>query len=268
MRPKIMFSSRVFGNNTQAILDYAVAKGFDGVEWYHNSFRLRTNKKMRNAFFNTLDQYPKLHYTFHLPTVDVELAHAEPLIAQASLGYLKMYIEYLAPWLQSQDEPPVLTLHVGSNSIPVDELNWETALAHLRELGELARQRNANLLLENLKVGWTTDPKTHLAMANHAGLGITFDTGHAASNPLVRSGELDVVEYMDRLKDRIQHVHFYAYESIEKGGHIPPETWDEVAQTWRKVLSLPQVRSVVLELSTQRELEQTFHLLMENRDEW
>ena len=34
----------------------------------------------------------------------------------------------------------------------------------------------------------------------------------------------------------------------------PSETWDEVAQTWRKVLSLPQVRSVVLELSTQREL--------------
>jgi len=87
-------------------------------EWYLNSFRLRTPQTRRDAFFRSLDQYPDLHYTFHLPTVDVELAHGNLLIAEASLRYMQLYIEYLAPWLQQQSEPQIITLHVGSNSIP------------------------------------------------------------------------------------------------------------------------------------------------------
>lgn len=268
MKPTIMFSSRVFGNDVQKILDYAVAKGFGGVEWYLNSFRLRTTKQKREEFFEKLDEYPGLFYTFHLPTADVELAHREPLVARASLGYLQMYIEYLAPWFAKQKEPQVLTLHVGSNSIPVEELDWETGLAHLKELGEFGAQRNGTVLLENLKVGWTTDPQKHLDMINHGNLGITFDTGHAASNPRVRSGELALLDYVDTLSDRIQHVHFYAYESLDKGQHIPPERWIEVEQIWRKVVSLPKARSIVLELSTKEELEKTFSLLMENREKW
>ncbi|HBN97157.1 MAG TPA: hypothetical protein DDZ66_12735 [Firmicutes bacterium] len=268
MKPKIMFSSRVFGNDVQVILDYAVTEGYDGVEWYLNSFRLRTSKKHREQFFEKLDQYPGLYYTFHLPTVDVELAHREPIISGASLGYLQLYIEYLAPWFLKQDVPPVLTLHVGSNSISVEELDWEVALTNLKQLGDFAAQRNGVVLLENLKVGWTTDPKTHLQMADHAGLGITFDTGHAASNPLVRSGELHLVDYADALSQKIRHVHFYAYESLDQGRHMPPETWMDVAEIWSKVVALPDAQSVVLELSTEEELAKTFDLLMDNKDKW
>ena len=266
--PKILFSSRVFGNDVQKILDYAVAQGFDGVEWYLNSFRLRTARPKREEFFQKLDAYPDLYYTFHLPTVDVELAHGEPLIAKASLAYLQMYIEYLAPWFTKQKEPQTLTLHVGSNSIAVEELDWETALRHLKELGDFGAERNGKVLLENLKVGWTTDPKTHQTMIEHAGLGITFDTGHAASSPLVRSGELPLLDYLDLLRDEIRHAHFYAYESLDKGQHIPPQAWSDVADVWRKLVRLPNLRSIVLELSTQVELEETFALLRENREYW
>ena len=263
-----MFSSRVFGNDVQVILDYALAQGYDGVEWYFNSFRLRTNSKHRQQFFEKLDQYPELHYTFHLPTVDVEVGHREPVISRASLGYLQMYIEYMAPWFRKQENAQVLTLHVGSNSISVDELDWEVALPHLKQLGQFAAERNGNVLLENLKVGWTTNPQTHLEMVEYAGLGITFDTGHAASNPKVSSGELDLVAYADALSDKIQHVHFYAYESLDKGRHIPPQRWADIERIWRKVVSLPNVVSIVLELATEEELAQTFNLLMENKKEW
>jgi len=71
-------------------------------------------------------------------------------------------------------------------------------------------------------------------MIQRAGLkGLTFDTGHAASNPKVRGGELKLVEYVDLLRDHIRHVHFYFYESLDKGSHIPPQEWDEVAEVWR-----------------------------------
>ncbi len=268
MKPKIMFSSRVFGNDVQVILDYALAQGYDGVEWYLNSFRLRTNSKHRQQFFDKLDEYPELYYTFHLPTVDVEIAHREPFIARGSLGYLQMYIEYLAPWFLRQKNPQVLTLHVGSNSISVDELDWEVALAHLKQLGEFAGERNGKVLLENLKVGWTTDPETHLQMVDHGGLGITFDTGHAASNAMVRSEKLDLVDYADALSERIQHVHFYAYESLDQGRHIPPQGWADIERIWRKVVSLPKLVSIVLELATEQELAQTFNLLNANREKW
>ena len=268
-RPKLMFSSRVFGTDTEKILSYAQAQGYGGVEWYLNSFRLRTPQTRRDTFFRSLDRYPDLRYTFHLPTVDVELAHGNLLIAEASLRYMQLYIEYLAPWLQQQSEPQIITLHVGSNSIPVEELDWHTALRHLEELGRFAAERNGMVLLENLKVGWTTDPHTHLEMIQRAGLkGLTFDTGHAASNPKVRGGELKLVEYVDLLRDHIRHVHFYFYESLDKGSHIPPQEWDEVAEVWRRVVNLPHVQSVVLELSSQEELEQTFKLLMENKEKW
>ena len=171
---------------------------------------------------------------------------------------MQLYIEYLAPGC-AQSEPQIITLHVGSNSIPVEELDWDTALRHLEELGRFAAERNGMVLLENLKVGWTTDPNTHLEMIQRAGLqGLTFDTGHAASNPKVRGGELRLVEYVDLLQGHIRHVHFYFYESLDKGSHVPPQRWDEVAEVWRKVVNLPHVQSVVLELSSQEELEQTF----------
>lgn len=268
MKPKIMFSSRVFGNDVQVVLDYALAKGYDGVEWYLNSFRLRTNSKHRQQFFAKLDQHPSLYYTFHLPTVDVEVAHKDPVIAMGSLGYLQMYIEYLAPWFLRQENSQVLTLHVGSNSISVDELDWEVGLAHLVQLEKFAAERNGRVLLENLKVGWTTDPKTHLEMVAHAGLGITLDTGHAASNPKISSGELNLVDYAEILSEKIQHVHFYAYESLDKGRHIPPKSWEEIEGIWCKAVSLPKLASIVLELATESELAQTFDLLMENREKW
>jgi sugar phosphate isomerase/epimerase len=174
----------------------------------------------------------------------------------------------LAPWFQKQNVPQVLTLHIGSNSIPVEELDWEVGLTNLKHLGEFAAQRNGSVLLENLKVGWTTDPKTHLQMVDHAGLDITFDTGHAASNPRVRSGELNLLEYADTLGPKIRHVHFYAYESLDQGRHMPPETWQDIAATWSKVVKLPVVESVVLELATRDELVRTFGLLMENSHKW
>lgn len=267
-KPKLMFSSRIFGNDVDRILGYAKKKGFHGIEWYLNLFRLRTNSQMRKAFFAKLDENSDLYYTFHLPTTDVEIAHKEHQIARGSLEYLKMNIEYLAPWLKGQQVSPSLVLHIGSNSIATAELDWERGLENLKELVDYAKERNGEVSLENLKVGWTTDPKTHLAMCEYAGTSITFDTGHAASNPKVLSGELNLVDYAGQLAERIHHVHFYSYEDLDQGKHIPPQGWDEIGAIWKKVVNLPSLKSIVLELSNQAELEQTFTILMANKGQW
>src|SRR5690606_41473021 len=51
---------RSFGTDTEKILSYAQAQGYGGVEWYLNSFRLRTPQTRRDAFFRSLDRYPDL----------------------------------------------------------------------------------------------------------------------------------------------------------------------------------------------------------------
>ena len=58
IRPKLVFSSRVFGTDTEKILSYAKAQGYGGVEWYLNTFRLRTPQTRRDAFFRSLTSIP------------------------------------------------------------------------------------------------------------------------------------------------------------------------------------------------------------------
>ena len=38
------------------------------------------------------------------------------------------------------------------------------------------------------------------------------------------------MEYVDLLQGHIRHVHLYFYESLDKGSHVPPQRWDEVAE--------------------------------------
>jgi len=66
-----MLTSCVF-NNTKEVLDYARENNYYGVEWYLNKFRLMINTKKAKEFFNDLDQYPELFFTFHLPTNDID----------------------------------------------------------------------------------------------------------------------------------------------------------------------------------------------------
>ena len=67
------------------------------MEWYLNTFRLRTPRRGVTPF-HSLDQYPDLHYTFHLPKPCG--AGTATIIAEASLRYIRLYIEYRL-WLRA-----------------------------------------------------------------------------------------------------------------------------------------------------------------------
>ena len=188
IRPKLMFSSRVFGTDTEKIHVTPKPRATAEVEWYLNTFRLRTPQARRDAF---PQPGPVSRPALHLPSAhgrNVELLMATPLSRKHPCATCS---STSSTWLLgcAQSEPQIITLHVGSNSIPVEELDWDTAPAPFGGAGRFAAERNGMVLLENLKVGWTTDPNTHLEMIQRAGLqGLTFDTGHAASNPKVRRG--------------------------------------------------------------------------------
>jgi len=236
---KILLTSQIFTNIKEA-LDYAKKNNYYGVELYLNKMRLMLNPQKTEEFFNELNQYPELYFSFHLPTSDVEIGHRNKFYAETSLKYLMMYIDFLRPWLTKQKYRPIFTLHIGANSIPMELLNWETSKDNLKKLGQYVSKANGCLHLENLKMGWTAEPKKLIDLVKYAGVNITFDSGHAAS------------------------VHLYAYETLDEGKHMPPKTWGEIKDIWRSIKSIKEIRGITIELTTLPELENTHDLLEKN----
>ncbi len=252
---ELMFSSRIFRSSYREAISYALENGYSGIEWYLNDFRLPLNPGKLEAFFTALDE-AGLYSSFHLPTTDVEVGHRKPLIARASLEYLKMYVKLLSPWLSSREYRAPLTLHVGANSIPMEELHWERTVANLTELAGAADAAGGRLCLENLKWGWASDLERFRALVDRSGVMVTFDAGHARSSPQVREGHVSLREWAEALAPWIVHIHLYAYEDWDTGVHISPRSWDELAEAYMALKPLG-VRGWVLELADLKALERT-----------
>jgi sugar phosphate isomerase/epimerase len=257
---EIFLTSRVFSSIEDTLI-YAKDNGYQGIEFYLNQMRLNINHHKIENFFNQLEQYPELRFSFHLPTTEIEIGHKNKFYAKTSLNYLMMYIDFLRPWLLKQDYSPIFTMHIGANSIPMDLLDWETCKNNLKELGQYIAQANGCLCLENLKMGWTAEPKRLIDLVEFAGINITFDSGHAASSPLILSKNMSIVEYLNQLRRYIKYVHFYAYETLDEGRHMPPKKWIEVKDIWNAIVSLEEIKGITIELTTIDELEYTFNLL-------
>lgn len=255
-----MLTSRIFDTRREA-LDYAQKNNYYGVEWYLNKFRLIINPEKQKEFFTELNKYPDLHFAFHLPTADIEIGHVNPFYSETSLKYLMMYIDFLKPWLIKQRCSPVFTMHIGANSLSMKELNWDTAKLNLKKLGKYVLEANGCLCLENLKKGWTAEPKRLVELIKYAKINITLDLGHAASSPLILEGKLNIVECINKLKHFIRYIHLYVYETLDTGRHMPPKTWEEIKDVCEVIYSLSEAQGITLELNTLPELEHTYNLL-------
>lgn len=261
--PRIMLTSRIF-DHIEETISYAKKNQYHGIEWYLNQFRLPINQEKANHFFKKLNDCPEMYFTFHLPTTDVEIGHQNKNYADVSLRYLKMYIDILRPWLQKQSHPTVFTLHIGADSISMKKLDWGRTRAHLKNLAEYTFNANGLLCLENLKMGWTADAEKLIELADYAGVHITFDSGHAASSSFVRNQTISLVDYFNTIQSYVRYVHFYDYETLKEGYHVPPEKWEKVQAIWEAMLTLKNLYGITLELTKRHELEWTYQLIKDN----
>jgi sugar phosphate isomerase/epimerase len=248
MSPEFYLSSSALQAPPEAVLAHALQHGYAGVEWYLDQRRLPIAPDARGRLFKTI-RLAGLGLRFHAPAADVELGHQDPAIADASLRYLTMYIGFLA-----DVAPTTLTVHVGSRSIPMDLLSWETTLAHLRQVATIGREHGVTVCLENLKRGWTSDPTRLLAMAEAANSSITLDLGHANASPFVRDGGT-LEAFAGIVMARVANVHVYALETPE-GRHEPLETLNGHGRALDRLLTHER-RTWVLELSNTEDLATT-----------
>jgi len=248
VRPEFLLSSSAFREPAEAVVAYARKHAYAGIEWYLDQRRLPIAPEARKKLFESMRR-GRLGIRFHAPAADVEIGHRNPTIAEASLRYLTMYIEFLA-----EVAPTTLTVHVGSRSIPMEMLSWDVTLEHLRRVAAAGRERGVTVCLENLKRGWTSDPHRLLAMAEAANSAITLDLGHAHASAFVQNGG-PLEAFHAVIKQRVANVHVYEIETPE-GVHIPLEGLARHGPAFDALLAQGQ-RIWVLELSNPADLAQT-----------
>ncbi len=248
VRPEFFLSSSAFRDPPEAVVAYARKHAYAGVEWYLDQRRLPVAPEARKKLFSAMRR-GGLGIRFHAPAADVEIGHRDPAIAETSLRYLLMHVEFLG-----EVAPTTLTMHVGSRSIPMELLSWDVTLEHLRHIAAVGRDRGVTVCLENLKRGWTSDPHRLLAMAEAANSAITLDLGHAHASVFVQDGGT-VEDFYSVIRTRVANVHVYEIETPE-GRHIPLEELARHVPVLDALLAHGQ-RTWVLELSNPEDLEQT-----------
>ncbi len=257
-RPRIILSSRASFNRYRESIRYAGERGYEGIEWYLDYYRLPAWKGARDTFFSALRK-SGLRYSFHAPTSDVELALKDKTYATLAFHYLKMYVDFL-----SDLAPLTLTIHIGARRIPVEELSWERAIDHLKRLTEHADSKRITICLENLVAGWTGDPERLMEMVQASGARITYDVGHARGGEWARQGRGTAVEFLNIVAPRVMNAHIYAYEN-EKGEHEVPDRKTPLSPILKR-LSEAGCRWWVLELNTYEETKETRRLVKDYLD--
>lgn len=252
MSVELYLSSSAIQSTTEAVTSYASGHGYAGVEWYLDHRRIPISAGARGRLFAAMRRNG-LGARFHAPAADVEIGHRDCLVAEASLGYLTMYLNHL-----SEMAPAVVTVHMGSRALPMEELSWERACDNLSRVVAAGRERGLTVCIENLKGGWTSDPSRLAEIAEASGASITFDLGHAGASRFARSGGT-LEEFYGVIRGRVANAHVYALETPE-GRHLPLEA----GTGHRAVLDLllaDGLRTWVLELSSVEDLERTRHAM-------
>jgi sugar phosphate isomerase/epimerase len=248
-RPRIILSSRASLNRYRESIRYARENHYDGIEWYLDFYRLPAWKDLRDKFFTALCDFG-LRYSFHAPTTDVDISLREKSYSTVALEYQKMYIDFLA-----ELAPFPYTIHIGGRRIPVEDLSWEYAMAHLKRLTEYGHSKNVTVCLENLVGGWTGDPEKLMEMATSSGAGITFDIGHARGGKWVRNGHGTALEFLNIVAPKVLNAHVYEYED-EKGEHLVPDKNTQISPLLERLLEMG-CKWWVLELNTYKEAKET-----------
>jgi sugar phosphate isomerase/epimerase len=105
--------------------------------------------------------------------------------------------------------------HLGIPGDSYDERKLDAAFSSLDELSLFARQRGAEVLLENLPGGLANSERLVLFLAmTHLRLGFCFDTGHAHL-------EEGVAAALDRMRERVRCVHLSDNDG-RSDLHLPP----------------------------------------------
>jgi hypothetical protein len=248
MHPTLLFCHAPFRKDLHEIHAYRTTRGYDGVEWSLDGWRLMMARERRRQTLDRLRAASPL-CSLHAPYTDLELGHRDPEHAAAALRILRDYVDAAAELGAHH-----VNIHVGTFAPDPEELSHDTILRNVTALLEHGTRRQIPVTVENLRGGPTGNPESFAAILRVTGAPVTFDLGHAAGCPWVREGRGTVLDFLQGIPTPILASHIYLVERDDT--HFAPQTAAEMASAL-DALSAARCDFWVLELHSRESLEQT-----------
>jgi len=208
-RPTVAISNRMF-TRTRDLLDYVRRTDCRAVE-YSFPKDVRSTADIDGDAVNVGPLVEAgLTIRYHCPFFEVELARADRQAARADLEIFKRCADVAADhggqWLN---------VHVGLTRLPLDVLDYDTALRHMAELVEYGKAKGVNVGLENLTRPWNNDPAVFLEMLEKTRAPAIFDLGHANACPWVEQGRGTSLDFLGMVEHLVRGAHVYEIEKID-----------------------------------------------------
>ncbi len=221
MPPTLTFCHAPFRKALGEIEAYRKARGYAGVEWSLDAWRLMPARERRRQTLDRLRTASPV-CSLHAPYTDLEWGHRDPDHAAAALRILQDYVDAAADLGAHH-----VNVHVGTFAPDPAELSHETILRNVGALLEHGARRGVPVTVENLCGGPTGDPVSFAAILRATGAPVTFDLGHAAGCPWVQNGRGTVVDFLRSVPTPILAGHVYLIEKDDT--HFAPQSAAEMA---------------------------------------
>lgn len=256
--PAIALNSRIFGS-TDKLIQYARENGYAAID-YSFPYGLRSFSELPEQRANVEKiRGSDIETRFHAPLRVAEIASADKRKAADSLKLLKHCLDVCADF-----DGKTMTIHIGMNIESDDELDFDTAVAGLSELGAHGNRCGAVVCLENLTKGLTNHPESLLELVEKSGVSATFDLGHANASPRVLDGQITSLEFLETVAPHVMNAHVYEIEKIsERSGmpyHVAPKDLNGIGPLLSKLLET-DCDFWLVELANQKEAERVRRLL-------
>lgn len=234
----------------KAVLSHAQEKGYRAIDysldWRLPLFSAQNTQRLRETL-----QGNHLEIRYHLPFGAVDIGHRDRETAMVSLQLLKQCLEIIRNF-----GGKFATVHIGLGT-PIEDLDWRRSLSNLQGLVEHGEKLGVVVCLENLKHGWTSEPELFLKLIERSGAKVTFDIGHAFSNPHSRNGGTSCVDFIKLVAPKIINAHIY---EAEDPGHLPPKDLEIISPALTELLKT-KCDWWVIELGKKEWVENTRNLL-------
>ena len=248
MTPTLAFCHFPFRKELMEIQEYRKARGYDGIEWSLDGWRLMMARGQRRHALDRLRTASPV-CSLHAPYTDLEIGHRDTEHATAACRILRDYVDAAAELGAHH-----VNIHVGTFAPDPDELSNDNLVRNLAVLMEYAQHRGVQLTVENLRGGPSSEPESFAALLRQTGVPVTFDVGHARGCAWVQEGRGSVVDFLRAIPTPILASHIYLIERDDT--HFAPQTVEDLAPTLDALIAAG-CDFWVLELHSLKALEQT-----------
>jgi sugar phosphate isomerase/epimerase len=248
MTPTLAFCHFPFEKDLAEIETYREARGYHGIEWSLDGWRLMVARERRRRDLDRLRSVSPV-CSLHAPYTDLEIGHRDTEYAKAACRILQDYVDAAAELGAHH-----VNIHVGTFDPSPEELSRENLARNLTILMEHGRRRGVPLTIENLRGGPSSEPESLAALLRQTGAPVTFDVGHARGCAWVLQGKGSVEDFLFAIPTPILASHIYLIEREDM--HFAPEAMEDMAPTL-DALAKVGCEFWVLELHSLQALEQT-----------